>query len=69
MSKLTVHKGKRYRAAISLGLLKALAGKDMVAQQIADAGLPRSKSGVQVASARPKRFGRSMTQPRRSRVK
>ena len=38
MPKFTVHKGKRYRAAISLGLLESLAGNDMVAQQIADAG-------------------------------
>ena len=38
MPKFTVHKGKRYRAAISLGWLEPLAGNDMVAQQIADAG-------------------------------
>jgi hypothetical protein len=33
-----IHKGKRYRAVISLGLLESLAGNDRVAQQIADAG-------------------------------
>ena len=38
MSKFTVHKGKRYWAAISLGWLKSWAGNDMVARQIADAG-------------------------------
>ena len=38
MPKFTVHKGKRYRAAISLAWLEAFAGNDMVAQQIADAG-------------------------------
>ena len=38
MPKFTVRKGKRYRAAISLGWLEALAGNDLVAQRIADAG-------------------------------
>ena len=38
MPKFTVHKGKRYRAAISLAWLEPFAGNDMVAQQIADAG-------------------------------
>jgi hypothetical protein len=38
MAKFTVHKGKRYWAEISLGLLESLAGNDMVARQIADAG-------------------------------
>jgi len=38
MPKFTVHKGKRYRAVISLAWLEAFAGNDMVAQQIADAG-------------------------------
>jgi hypothetical protein len=38
MPKFTVRKGKRYRAAISLGWLEAMVGNDRVAQQIADAG-------------------------------
>jgi hypothetical protein len=38
MAKFTVHKGKRYEAEISLGLLESLAGNDVVARQIVDAG-------------------------------
>jgi hypothetical protein len=36
--KFTVHQGKRYWAAISLGWLESWAGNDTVAQKIANAG-------------------------------
>jgi hypothetical protein len=34
----TVRRGRRYRATISLGLLESLAGNDVVAKRLRDAG-------------------------------
>ena len=38
MATFTVHRGRRYRATISLGLLESLAGNDLIAGQLRNAG-------------------------------
>lgn len=38
MSTFTVRQGRRYRAVIKLGLLEQLAGNDMIAERLREAG-------------------------------
>ncbi|MFA5898791.1 MAG: hypothetical protein WC829_06720 [Hyphomicrobium sp.] len=38
MSIFTVRQGRRYRASIALGLLERLAGNDVIAERLRDAG-------------------------------
>jgi len=38
VTSFTVRRGRRYRAAISLGLLESLAGNDVIAERLQQAG-------------------------------